>query len=236
MMRGRPLLPLCLALAGCEPPEAPAPPQVLATSAHFTVGDLALAVPVVGVSQVSAPGPHYNSAFSPRDEDDGPRDAVRLAERAANPGDPVPAGMLSVTADRYQIGPGRCGMFDRTWSRRLCTGRTGHLKDLPDLVMLVERRNLSQFEAHYTVGSEKRSDQIAAMGRVGRTPELACDKRSKFCTAALAVSPRVLAVWTVWSGSASEERAEQMAARQAPAILGWVLGELVGGKPRPGGR
>ena len=85
---------------------------------------------------------------------------------------------------------------------------------------LVHRDRVSLFENHWTVGGERKSDQINAMDlEVGHT-SVACDAeirtQTQFCLAGHLITPKPLAVWTVYD--MPEENYVTKARREGQAI------------------
>ncbi|WP_274627998.1 hypothetical protein [Arvimicrobium flavum] len=212
---------LAMILAACGPPIPEVPEAEFAASdAHFLIGSERVILPFVAVRGASGPKPYRNDAFHEKDGDDESR-TKRMREAAGNPHSPMPIGMLEVSIRHYAGEMFRveelCPLLRRQWAKALCRGeRVGIIAELPQRFYLVGLRYLSQLEM---------GDQIAATGKppVG-SPKLVCDRKSEFCKAAVAVSPDMLAVWTVWSNG--REGVEQMAERQGSAISKFVRDEL----------
>jgi hypothetical protein len=114
-----------------------------------------------------------------------------------------------------------CPRLTRKWAQLMCRGeRVGVLQDLPAQFDLVDRRHMARFQTVVMPGGERRSDQIARMELASGRPDLVCGGNAGACTAAVALSDTVAAVWTV---SATEgETAEQIGRRQGAAILTFV--------------
>jgi hypothetical protein len=225
-----------LAITSCDvSPQPPTDVDFLASDAHFILGGQEFVLPFVAIAQVSEPLSYSNRAFGFPSADDSLE--VRAADRASarrlagDPTRPMRAGAISISFQTYQYFGEHaasvriCQRLTRTWSRAVCQGeRPGALRDLPEKFQLFDRKNMSQLAQHFTVGKERRSAQVANMRILPGETELQCDADSKFCTAALAVHPSVVAIWTVWSRP--EESALHMARRQGQAICSFARNNI----------
>lgn len=84
--------------------------------------------------------------------------------------------------------------------------------------MIADVQYLNHFDAFSTVSGEKISDHLKAIAPIEAEPKIACDKASQFCTAAILLSSRVIAVWEVWPDERPHETAAVMAERQGRAV------------------
>ena len=105
----------------------------------------------------------------------------------------------------------------------MCRGQhRGLLRRLPEAFDLIDRDNLDSLKNHWTIGKERRYDQIKDMAIQRAVTEIGCDRESQFCTAMVEVLPGLLAVWTVWGDEKIARTADQMAEAQGAAIVQFV--------------
>ena len=189
-----------------------ASPDVLKTTAFIRIADRIFAAPVAEVRTVTDKGDCNCVSYSPFDEDTGKRDAERLAQDAKQWSKPIEAGYVAISpGNKYD-----CVASPKSWQ---CRAKGLGIPDsLPQGFMIADTGSLKQFSAHFTVGGERVSDRLAAIAPINGKPKIACDKQSKFCTAAVALSPRVIAVWYVWPKDHPSETPMAMAIRQGEAI------------------
>jgi len=197
----------------------------LATDLHFVLGERRVVLPAVAVLQVHRGPSNSDSNFRPHQED---KDLVRLHRTAKDQLRPLRVTGLEIWIAQYGyygevgVSQGICPRLRRAWSRRLCTGEGPDLtpkRVLPETFHLVERSQLGTVARATTAGRESQLEQIARMKLAG-LPEAVCDRNSRFCTAAVALPGRVVAVWTV--EPKANETAQQVAQRQGSAIAAFV--------------
>jgi hypothetical protein len=200
--------------------DEPSPPDVdfLVLDGEFEIADHWISVPIVALDG--------SERFTVADKS---RRTWRkdLEEQATNGGIPMRVDSLELAIRQYgttgehgaslQI----CPRLTRLWAQLVCRGeKKGMLKELPESFSLLDRTKLDLLKTRYTVGRERKYDQIAHKALRPRITEMGCDKDSRFCTAAVEPLPGLLAVWTVWSGE--HETAAQMAQREGQAIVEFV--------------
>ncbi|SHJ89313.1 hypothetical protein SAMN05444404_2893 [Ruegeria lacuscaerulensis ITI-1157] len=208
----------------------------LSSDAHVVVGDRSLVLPVVALPDFSSMGQVFtlNRAQAARSFQER-QDAFR--EKAS---DPLTAPELdklrvyigaygwniSETRDIREFSiPKFCKRLSRGWAQSVCDNPWAPLQQsLPETFHLADRRSLEVFDSYWTVGKERRSDQLRAMPQIGAVAETACDhedeSRRQFCTAAIQVSGNLIAVWNVWESD--HETSSQRAKRQGRAIAAFV--------------
>ncbi|MBN8958538.1 MAG: hypothetical protein J0H17_18530 [Rhizobiales bacterium] len=121
-----------------------------------------------------------------------------------------------------------CEMLTREWAKSVCRGsRSATMRHLPERFTLIDRRKLELMKHYFTMGRENQYDQIRDMTLRRSVPEIGCDKESKFCTAALQVMPKLIAVWTVWPNGKAGWSAEEVAEREGNAVFQFVNRGLV---------
>jgi hypothetical protein len=215
---------LVLSQAGCDQRDVADLPDVayLATNGHFIVGDRLIVVPFVAVESVMAWESSELSQLSPDDHE-------RLLELAGNSTKPLKVRKMRLqfssygTFGEFGISKKICPLLSVEWAISLCYGKKpGELKNLPDSLEILDRSVAKENVNTTTVGGEERSNQLSKMKfRISQT-EVVCDLNSHFCTSAVAVSPGLLAVWSVWSEEKQRETAQEMGLRQGKAIY-WFL-------------
>ena len=212
-------------LVGCEPAPPPVDVGFLAADAHFGLGGQRYVLPFVAIERASNPVGYSNTAFGSPDNDAGPETV--LANRASalklagDPAHPFKAGFIQISSERYgyvdKQGAAVCPRLTRVWARLVCRGEPpGKLGDLPKSFQLFDRAYLNQLRQHFTVGRESRFEQVTPVGLQEGATKLGCDKATRFCTAALALSSNVVAVWGV--EATPTETAAEMARRHGAAI------------------
>jgi hypothetical protein len=174
-------------------------------------------------------GPDHTFALSGRRSEKSMKE--RLKSEASDPSNPMKIDRLDLVIREYQhyvtneVVPSInvCPLLARTWSQSLCRGEhRGVLRRLPEKFDLLDRDRLDILKNHWTVGKERKYDQVGNMTvRPGET-EIGCDRESRFCTAMVEVLPGLLAVWTVWSDENKGRTAEEMAHTQGAAIVQFV--------------
>lgn len=106
--------------------------------------------------------------------------------------------------------PQNCALLNRQWARDICTDTwSGRLKDLPSSFVLYDDTEF---------GNVLTGTQRIGRARIPGKPEVDCAKVSKFCTAALPITPRLYAVWDIWLRNSPSETANERAQRQGRAI------------------
>lgn len=117
---------------------------------------------------------------------------------------------------------GICPLLKRAWSDAWCRGEAkGLLSRLPEKFDLFDQNELEHLKSYRTVGGERVYDQLSAVPSRAGLPSVGCDTGSRFCTASVEVSPRLLAIWTVWNDETGTG-ATQMAETQGLAIAQFV--------------
>jgi hypothetical protein len=120
-----------------------------------------------------------------------------------------------------------CSQLTTQWANSVCDNPWAPLTQaLPhNRFYLSDAEALATFDSHWTVGGERIGDQLRAMEIRRNTASIECDDTTsksgtRFCTAAMRIDSRLIAVWTVWSGR--EETPLQMAARESLAIQSFI--------------
>lgn len=216
------LLMLQPAVSACLDERDPPPPDVpfLSSDAYFSIGGHSITVPMVALR-----GPDYVFTLNREKPVKSRKDILK--EQASDPGHPMPVDSLGLAIRQYQYTGEHgaslqiCPRLTRLWAQLVCRGQhKGVLKRLPAKFDLLDRARMDLLKRHITVGGKTEYDQVQRMSLRPGIAEIGCDKDSKFCTAAVATLPGLLAVWTVWSNEG--ETAVQMAERQGPAIVEFV--------------
>ena len=160
----------------------------------------------------------------------------RLKAEASDPSNPMKMDKLDLIIREYQhyvtneLVPSIniCPLLTRTWSQSLCRGeRRGPLGRLPEKFDLLDRARLDLLKNHWTVGKERKYDQVKDMAVQPGVTETGCDRQSQFCTAMVEALPGLVAVWTVWSDPKTGAAAEEVAHTQGAAIVHVVRRALV---------
>jgi hypothetical protein len=198
--------------------------QFLTSDTHFSVGGQHIVVPVVAFR-----GPDHTFDLSGRRPEKSMKE--RLRSEASDPGNPMTMDLLPLIIREYQYyvtaeakpSSEICPLLTRAWSQAVCRGEhRGLLRRLPEKFDLVDRARLDLLKNHWTVGKERKYDQVKDMAMQPGVTEIGCDRDSRFCTALVQVLPGLLAVWTVWSDDKTASTAEQMALTQGAAIVAFV--------------
>jgi hypothetical protein len=211
-----------LCVTSCS--DSPSPPDVqfLASDTHFMVGGQHIVIPAVALR---GPGHTFDLNRS--------RPEMSLKERlkrdATDPGNPMKTDKLDLAIRQYQYtgehlaSLGICPLLKRTWSQSLCRGQhRGLLKRLPEQFDLLDRGKLDLLRNHWTVGKERKYDQVKDMTVHPGVTEIGCDRESQYCTAMVETLPGLVAVWTVWGDGKTGSTAGQMAHTQGEAIVQFV--------------
>ena len=196
-----------------------ASPKVLNSTAYFKVADRVFVAPVAEVGSVTQQGDCNCVAYDPSDEDRGRTYSEELARDAGQRSKPVEAGHVTINPGQtFEVSGANVGCASSSVSWQCRAARSKVPSDLPRSFTIADIRFLKQFESHFTVGGEKVSNHLADLAPITHGPKIACDKTSKFCTAALKLSPHAIAIWDVWQSDRSSETAIAMAVRQGRAI------------------
>jgi hypothetical protein len=116
-----------------------------------------------------------------------------------------------------------CALLTRSWSQAVCRGQHhGLLRRLPEKFDLLDHAELKLLGNHWTVGRERKYDQVKNMVIEPGVTEIGCDRESRYCTAMVEALPRLLAVWTVWPDEQTGATAATMAHDQGAAIVQFV--------------
>lgn len=207
-----------------EPKLREPPPELLARDGHYEIGGERLVLPIIATSY---PRKTFDLARYRGKHISFEEFKKRFYEETRGPKAPKSVQSLQISL-RYAAAYGKargsrelCPLLTREWARHICRSiRPGQLTNAPFKFALYERAFASEaLSGHWTVGNERRSDQIAGMMFAPGVPEIGCDKASKFCTAGMAITPRLVAVWSVWPTDDPPESALDMARRQGQAIL-----------------
>ncbi|ANM03247.1 hypothetical protein AMC78_CH01110 [Rhizobium phaseoli] len=221
----------------CSPsPKRPTDADIafLASDAHVIVGGVPLIMPFVALT-----GFAEKPSFSVSEEKDHQAAKERRERfgKAAGSRAPAPSfDNLEIRVRAYGWNDFDtsfkriCTHLTRQWSQSVCNDPASPLlRVMPrDSFYLVDDRRLDAFQNHWTVGGERVSDQLEQMRLRYREPSVVCDAEpsstgTRFCTAAVAISGHLAAVWTVWSGPAENSL---QAERQGAAIAEFVLNAL----------
>jgi hypothetical protein len=209
-------------VSACSEENNPPKPDIpfLTSDGHFLVGGQHIVVPMIALR-----GPEHVFALSR--EKPAKTSKEVLKERATDPRSPMLADSLSLLVHQYEMRDQHgasteiCPSLTRLWAQVVCRGQQkGVLKRVPEKFDLLDGTKLSLLKSRYTVGGEQEYDHVRKMPLRPGVTEIACDKDSKFCTAAVEAKPGLLAIWTVWSGE--DQTAAEMAAAQGAAIVQFV--------------
>lgn len=212
---------LGFAMPGCS--ESPSQPNVpfLASDAYFAIAGQYIVVPVVAVRL-----PDHTFSLT-REQSESPGNKLRT--KASDPNEPMKLERLGLAIRQYQYtgqhvaSVGICPLLKRKWSDALCRGQQrGLLSRLPEKFDLLDRNRLDILKNHWTVGRERRYDQVKDMTVKSGVTEIGCDTQSQFCTAMVEALPGFLAIWTVWSNEKTGATAEEMAKAQGEAIVQFI--------------
>lgn len=203
---------------------SPASPDVefLASDLHFLIGGNRITVPGVALR---GPG-HSFDLYQQR-----PQKSLKekLMAEATDPDHPMRTDKINLAIRQYQYtgeslaSIAICQHLRRIWSQSECRGQQRGLLDrLPVDFDLLDRAKLDILASHWTVGGERKFEQVKdKVFQLGVT-KIGCDRRSHFCTAVVEALPNLLAVWTVWSDEKTGSTAEQMANAQGIAIVEFI--------------
>jgi hypothetical protein len=214
---------LWLGYAWLGPSRSPPPPDVpfLASDMHFTIGGQHIVLPAVALR---GPGHVFDLAPARRESR---KDVLRA--QAQNPAAPMPTDSIDVSIRQYQYygeqsaSQGICPRLTRAWSQTWCREKPrGLLGRLPEKFDLLDRHKLDRLKSYFTVGRERRYDQVKDMAMRPGVTETGCDRESHFCTAVVEALPGLLAVWSVWPDPNTGRTAEQMAQTEGAAIVQFV--------------
>lgn len=196
--------------------------EFLAEDAFFEIAGETITLPFIAVSYQPV-----TFDLNPRRNDVSVDEhQARMREMAGDPSSPKGSESLTLYLEVYGHFGERlmsskiCPLLSREWARNICRNqRPGQLANVPRRLRLIDRERASQLLARsLTVGMERMSDQIASMRFEPGRPEIGCDKATKFCTAVVPITSRLLAVWTVWDAENKSESSLEMARRQGRAI------------------
>jgi hypothetical protein len=193
----------------------------LTSDAHFSIGGHHVVLPIVALR-----GPDHVFSLGHKEPS---HMKETLKTKASDPTNPMPVDSLNLSMRQYQYTGERiesleiCPLLTRLWAQRLCRGEhDGILAPLPTKFDLLDHNKIDLLKNHWTVGRERKYDQVKDMSlRLGVT-EIGCDRASKFCTAVVETLPGLLAVWTVWSDENTGVPAAQMAETEGAAITEFV--------------
>lgn len=211
-----------LAVVACS--DSPRPPDVrfLASDLHVAIAGQPIVIPAVALR-----GPGHVFDLNRRKPGESLKE--RFESEARDPNNPMPMDKLDILIRQYQYtgehvaSRNICPLLSRKWSQALCTGQhRGILARLPEKFDLMDRSKLHLLQNTWTVGKERRCDQIKDFVLRPGVTDIGCDKASRFCTALVEVLPGLVAVWTVWSDDKTGAPAEQMAHSQGAAIVQFV--------------
>jgi hypothetical protein len=207
----------------------------LASDAHVIVGETALVVPFIALTDYVSQKPSFSlnrrgERLSARRRLDDFR-AVASTARTAPVLDKVEIRIRTYGWDDSDSSMRRiCARLIRSWSRSLCDNPWAPLRQaMPENAFdLADTRRFAAFDHYGTVGGENQGDQLRAMRLAAGRVSVVCDRtvrtETRFCTAALLVAPRLAAIWTVWDGR--DETAIRQAEREGRAIALFVRAAL----------
>jgi hypothetical protein len=196
----------------------------LTSDIHLGVGGQHIVLPVVALR-----GPdHTFDLGSPR-----PEKSMKetLKSEAGDPSNPMKMDRVPLIIREYRIyvtdelvpSIDICPLLKRAWSQSVCRWEhRGLLRRLPEKFDLLDRARLDLLKNAWTVGKERKYDQVKDMAMQPGVTEIGCDRESRFCTAVVPIVPGLLAVWTVWGDDKTGSTAEQMALTQGAAIAEFV--------------
>ncbi|WP_434730061.1 hypothetical protein [Rhizobium binae] len=197
------LMPL---LASCGDGEN-APPDIahLAADGYFVVGGTLIQAPFVAVESVTTDGAYLSQRKR--------NDQKKFQELATSADTPLKVNQIEFylssygTYGEYGVSAGICPRLSQEWAVSICHNKKrGKLEDLPKTFLLLDRKAVPHLlKQRMTVGQERVSDQVSKMKLLIGEPESVCDKDSKFCTAAVAISAELVAVWSEGATGVSDE-------------------------------
>jgi hypothetical protein len=211
-----------LSVTACS--DAPATPDVqfLASDLYFVVGGHRITVPAVALR-----GPGHTFDLNRQRPEKSLKETLKV--EASDPDHPMTMDKLDLVIRQYQYTGESlasldiCPRLKRTWSQMQCLGKQrGLLKRLPEQFDLLDRGKLDLLRDHWTVGRERKFDQVKDKAVELGITEIGCDRQSPYCTAVVQVLPGLLAVWTVRGEEKSGSAAEQMAVTQGASIVQFV--------------
>lgn len=197
------LLPL---LASCDDGDNAAPSIAhLAADGYFVVGGTLIEVPFVAVESVTTDRTHLSQRKR--------SDQKKFQELATSADNPLKVNQIEFylssygTYGEYGVSAGICPRLSQEWAVSICHNeKQGKLRDLPETFLLLDRSAVPHLlEQMMTVGRERVSDQVSKMKLLIGEPERVCDRDSKFCTAAVAISAELVAVWSEGAIGVSDE-------------------------------
>jgi len=209
-----------LGVAACSP----ATPDVefLASDLHFLIGGNRITVPAVALR-----GPDHTFDLNQRRPQKSLKETLRA--EATDPDQPMKTDKIDLVIRQYQYtgesiaSIAICQHLKRIWSQSQCRGQQrGLLNRLPEKFDLLDRGKLDLLANDWTVGRERKFDQVKDMVVQLGVTEISCDRHSHYCTAGVEVLPNLLAVWTVWGDEKTGSTVEQMAYAQGTAIAEFV--------------
>ena len=211
-----------LGVTACS--DSPAAPDVqfLASDFYLAVGGQRIVVPAVALR-----GPGHTFDLNRQRPERSLKETLKA--EASDPDRPMKMDKLDLRIREYQY-TGKslasleiCPRLKRAWSQLQCRGQQrGLLKRLPEQFDLLDRGKLDVLRSHWTVGRERKFDQVKDMAVQPGIAEIGCDRQSSFCTAVVEVLPGLVAVWTVWGDEKTGGTAGQMANTQGAAIVQFV--------------
>jgi hypothetical protein len=209
----------------------------LSSDAHVVIGDVSVVVPLAALPGYASMGQYFSldrrkavkQWIDRRDE---------FYATASNPAsapnlDKLEIAIRAVGGNGYE---GICPRLSRNWAKSVCSDPWSPIRQAlpPNRFYLADDRNLEVFDSHYTVGGEKRGDQLRKMRLETNQTSLVCDMQSssttRFCTAAIRIGAHQIAVWSVWESE--EETSRRQADREGKAIVAFVQYAL-GAKENP---
>ncbi|MBX9825469.1 MAG: hypothetical protein K2Y27_10800 [Xanthobacteraceae bacterium] len=211
-----------LGVTACS--DSPATPDVqfLASDLYLMVGGHRITVPAVALR-----GPGHTFDLNRQRPEKSLKETLKL--EASDPDHPMTMDKLDLVIRQYQYAGESlasleiCQHLKRIWSQALCRGQQrGLLKRLPEQFDLLDRGKLDLLRNHWTVGRERKFDQVKGKAIELGVTEIGCDRQSIYCTAVVEVLPGLLAVWTVWGDEKTNGTAEQMALTQGASIVQFV--------------
>lgn len=204
----------------------------LASDAHVVVGGKPLVLPLAALPGYLAGG----SSFSLNREADAERARARLQEfeaEAVQSSSAPELDQLEIRVEPYGWDDSDssmrriCPRLTRKWSRFICDDPSApYFQALPhNRFRLFDVTKVGAFKVR-TVGGELQSDHLRAMRFEAGQVSTVCDKEGSanriFCTSAVLIDQNLAAVWTVWQDRRGGEPYQQMAEREARAIISFV--------------
>jgi hypothetical protein len=227
---------VCLVSCSCSPRRhSEDDVDFLASDAHVVVGDTRLVAPFIAMSGHVAQKPSFS--LNRRGENASFKKGLEAFRSAASsPRNAPKLDMVEIRIGTYgwdDTDPSMrriCTRLRRLWSRSLCDNPWSPLRQaMPEnSFFLTAKDGFAEFDHHGTVGGERAGDQLRSMRLKAGRASTACDRNAgsgtRFCTAAILVSPRLVAVWTVWDGKT--ESSARQAEREGQAIGAFVRDAL----------